>query len=95
MKSKNRPLRSDEDSGSDLKFIFKIIQDLENPYSMYYSKGYLNSEGMTLINILSRYLINRYPWIKSAIVKVRKRKDYETVSKFLYLLQNFLKNSKH
>ncbi|NPA99860.1 MAG: hypothetical protein GXO10_00635 [Crenarchaeota archaeon] len=57
-----RPLRRcDESLGSDreLKYLERLLKALEDPYSEYWSRGILNSEGMTILMNILRVLAKR------------------------------------
>ncbi len=88
-----RPLKNrDESLGSDkeIKYIVSIIRLLENPYSEYYSRGFLNSEGITLImnmlRILSKYDISLSRLLKSCL----KDRSYENVISKLSIIKERL-----
>ena len=83
MKSLAGRRNCDEKPEPDLKYIKHIICQLVNPYSQYYSNGYLNSEGLTLINNLAKHIVKFDVSLKNLIQKVRKVKSYEYVVKLI------------
>ncbi|NPA24188.1 MAG: hypothetical protein GXO23_07835 [Crenarchaeota archaeon] len=87
-----RPLRRrDESLGTDreLKYLERLLNMLEDPYSEYWSRGVLNSEGMTIlmniIRILAKKDINlmrlmrtclrdrTYDHVHSRIIRVKEK----------------------
>ena len=61
----------------------RYIEELLNPNSPYYSRGVLNSEGMTVLSVVARELLKEMPWLKGRLEKARSRRDFETVSRVL------------
>ncbi len=74
-----------------MSYIFCVIHKLADPYSEYYSRGYLNSEGMKVINVVARALLRRHPWLKSYLDKVRRRRDHESVLRLIEEVERALK----
>ncbi len=60
-----------------------LIMTLLDPYSSYYSDGYLNSEGMTILSVIAKEVLREYPYLKGLFEKARKRRSYEDVSRIL------------
>ncbi|GAB6944894.1 hypothetical protein [Vulcanisaeta sp. JCM 14467] len=63
--------------------VLRYIRELLDPYSIYYSDGVLNSEGMTLLRIIAREVLKEYPSLRPRFAKARRRRDYEYVSSLL------------
>ena len=63
--------------------VLRYIRELLNPYSIYYSDGVLNSEGMTLLRIIAREVLKEYPNLRSRFAKARRKRDYEYISSLL------------
>ena len=63
--------------------VLRYIRELLDPYSIYYSDGVLNSEGMTLLRIIAREVLKEYPGLRPRFAKARRRRDYEYVSSLL------------
>ncbi|GAB6946324.1 hypothetical protein JCM16161A_04540 [Vulcanisaeta sp. JCM 16161] len=72
------------------KAVIRYIEELMNPYSIYYSDGVLNSEGMTLLRIIAREVLREYPNLKQRFAKARRRRDYEYVSSLLNEVISYL-----
>ncbi|ADY00341.1 hypothetical protein VMUT_0125 [Vulcanisaeta moutnovskia 768-28] len=75
------------------KAVMRFIEELLNPYSIYYSDGVLNSEGMTLLKVIAREVLREYPNLKSRFAKARRRRDYEYVSGLLNDVISYLSQS--
>ncbi|ABW00893.1 hypothetical protein [Caldivirga maquilingensis] len=67
----------------DCVYLLKLVKLLEDPFSGYYSDGYLNSEGMTILSLIAQLTIREAPWSASLFRKARERKDYQSVVKIL------------
>jgi len=63
--------------------LLRYMNLLLDPYSQYYSRGFLNSEGLTLLRVIAREVLRDYPWLKGRFAKVRSRRDFESVRKLL------------
>ena len=63
--------------------VLRYMEELLDPYSGYYSDGFLNSEGMTLLRIIAREVLRENPALKPRFAKARRRRDYEYVSQLL------------
>ncbi|MDT7903460.1 MAG: hypothetical protein RXO26_07970 [Caldivirga sp.] len=63
----------------DCSYIDKLLNLLENPFSTYYSDGYLNSEGMTILSLLANATLHEWPWMKPLFRKVRIKRDYQSI----------------
>lgn len=70
--------------------VLKYIEELLNPYSNYYSDGFLNSEGMTLLRIIAREVLRENPALKPRFAKARRRRDYEYVSQLLREITSYI-----
>jgi hypothetical protein len=66
-------------SESSLRYMRLLL----DPYSEYYSNGFLNSEGLTLLGIIAREVLREYPWLRGRFAKARSRRDFETVSRLI------------
>jgi len=64
----------------DCSYIDKLLNLLEDPFSIYYSDGYLNSEGMTILSLLAKATLQEWPWITPLFRKVRVKRDYQSVA---------------
>jgi hypothetical protein len=64
----------------DCSYIDKLLNLLEDPFSIYYSDGYLNSEGMTILSLLAKATLQEWPWIMPLFRKVRVKRDYQSVA---------------
>ncbi|MGC8570799.1 hypothetical protein [Caldivirga sp.] len=67
----------------DCVYLLKLVNLLEDPFSSYYSNGYLNSEGMTILSLIAQLTIREAPWLASLFRKARERRDYQSVIKAL------------
>lgn len=65
------------------KAVIAYIMELLNPYSVYYSDGMLNSEGMTILRVIAREVLKDYPWLRGRFAKARQRRDYDYISKLM------------
>lgn len=63
----------------DCAYILKLLTTLEDPFSGYYSDGYLNSEGMTILSLIAKSALRQWPWMTQLFRKVRVRRDYHSV----------------
>ncbi|MEM4487861.1 MAG: hypothetical protein QXK88_03540 [Desulfurococcaceae archaeon] len=61
----------------------KILLIAYNKADCYFSKGYLNSEGIKLVNIAMRSIIKKHPQYIVYFKKLRKSKSYEHFLKLL------------
>ncbi|MEM4718112.1 MAG: hypothetical protein QXE81_05070 [Desulfurococcaceae archaeon] len=67
-----------------------IISTLINNIELYFSNGFLNSEGLKLIQQMAKISARHCPKYLLYIRKVRKTKTYEDVLKLLNVLQQDL-----
>jgi len=77
-----RPLKKrDESLGSDvdLKYLNYLLTLLEDPYSQYYSRGYLNSEGLTILYKVLRILSRVDKSLLNMLKTCFKNRDYEHI----------------
>lgn len=77
-----RPLRDrDESLGSDreLKYVDKLLKALEDPYSEYWSRGILNSEGMTILMNILRILAKKDINLMRIMRTCLRNRSYEYV----------------
>ena len=77
---------------SEIEYLLHIIQELKNPYSQYYTKGYVNSEGKTLIFILSRIVLKYFPFLKNVVKELYKCRDFECISSRLEVLKTYIQS---
>ena len=60
-----------------------LLRSLLDPYSEYYSSGYLNSEGLTLWNNLVRHVASLFPELRVTLRRCLRSRDYVHVVKCL------------
>ncbi len=56
---------------------------LERYEEFFDSQGYLNSEGMKVLERAARILVQEERWVKNYVVKARRRRSHEDVLKLL------------
>jgi len=64
-----------------------IMARMLNHRDQYFSDGYLNSEGVKLLNIAIRWAIEKCPEYVVYFKKLRKSKDYEDLLKIARVLE--------
>ncbi len=77
-----RPLRRrDESLGTDreLKYLERLLNLLEDPYSEYWSRGVLNSEGMTVLMNILRILAKKNINLMRVMRTCLRNRTYEYV----------------
>ncbi|WP_291765352.1 hypothetical protein [Caldivirga sp. UBA161] len=67
----------------DCAYLLKLVKLLEDPFSNYYSDGYLNSEGMTILSLIAQLTIREAPWLASLFRRARERRDHQSIMKVL------------
>ncbi|MEM0001898.1 MAG: hypothetical protein QXS24_02865 [Desulfurococcaceae archaeon] len=61
----------------------KVVEN----YDYYFSKGYLNSEGMKILKIISRIIAEHCPEYMVYVKKARSMKTYESFMKLIQIIE--------
>ena len=79
----------------DCAYLLRLMKLLEDPFSDYYSDGYLNSEGMTILSLIAQLTIREAPWAASLLRRAREKRDYQSVMKILEGIRELCPGSEH
>ncbi len=76
---------------TDAEYLEYLCNEIMKP--AYWSRGVLNSEGRTLLNLIARIAASNHLGFRGVIAKVRRNPTYDNVSKLVGLLREIISAS--
>ena len=76
---------------SVLEYAERLISELLSEPEVYFSRGYLNSEGWKKVGVVSKVLARRGLQIRKALAKIRSNPSYEVVTSMLQQIMAMLR----
>lgn len=76
---------------TDVEYLEYLCNEIMKP--AYWSRGVLNSEGRTLLNLIARIAASNHLGLHGVIAKVRRNPTYDNVSKLIGLLREVISAS--
>ena len=76
---------------TDVEYLEYLCNEIMKP--AYWSRGVLNSEGRTLLNLIARIAASNHLGLRGVIAKVRRNPTYDNVSKLIGLFREVISAS--